>query len=606
MCGIIGYIGPRSALPVLLNGLRRLEYRGYDSAGVALCPDGRIEVRKAQGHLRRLEEILAQAPPPAANAGVGHTRWATHGRPSDRNAHPHTDESGRFAVVHNGIIENYAELRDELSRRGHVFQTETDTEVVPHLLEEYYEGDLLHAWRTVLKRLRGAFALAAVAAGEPERIVAARRHAPLVIGLGEGEFFLASDIPALLDYTRRFLVLEEGEVAELTPGGVRVWTEDGRPVQRDELVVDWDADRVELGDYPHYMLKEIAEQPRALADTLRGRFDPAAGRVLLDGLRLPFRTDVRRVHLIACGTAYHAALVARTWIERWARLPAEAEVASEFRYRDPLIGPDTLVVAVSQSGETADTLAAVRLSRERGAPVLAVTNTVGSSLAREADEVCYTWAGPEIAVASTKAYTTQLAVLALTAAALAQSRGLSGSTGLDAVLKDLASVPDRVETVLASRSAVDALTDLMVSTDDAFFIGRGLDYAVALEGQLKLKEVSYIHAEAYPAGELKHGTLALIAPGVPVVALSTQPAVRAKLVANILEVRARGAAVIEVGTAGQAGAPDVRYVGIPSGHPDLSPLVAVVPLQLLAYNAAVARGADVDRPRNLAKSVTVE
>ncbi len=609
MCGIVGYVGERAALPVLIDGLKRLEYRGYDSAGVALLAEGQTWVAKRKGRLSDLESILSGLPA-GSRIGIGHTRWATHGRPSDENAHPHTDGSGRFAVVHNGIIENYAELRAELERQGCAFRSETDTEVIPHLIASCYQGDLVQAVRRAVARLRGAYALAVVCAQEPDKIVAVRAQSPLVIGLGEGEYLLASDIPALLPYTRRVIVMEEGWLAVLTRDGVTVTTVAGEPVEPRVMHVDWDPGQAERGGYAHFMLKEIHEQPRALRDTLRGRLDPATGRVSLPEVGLS-PADVQalsKVAVVACGTAAHAGLVGKYLIERLARIPVEWDLASEYRYREPLVDERTLFVAVSQSGETADTLAALREARSRGARVLAVTNVVGSTVAREADWALYTWAGPEIAVASTKAYTTQVAVLTLLAIWLGQQNGRIDPAEAAALVEGLQRLPDQAGQALSLEPAIKAAAEELARHDDVFYIGRNLDYAVALEGQLKLKEISYIHAEAYAAGELKHGTLALITDGVPVVAINTQPEVLEKTIANIQETRARGAFVLGLALEGDeaTAAHCDRIFRLPRTHRYLTPALAAIPLQLLAYYAATARGTDVDKPRNLAKSVTVE
>ncbi|HEY8393877.1 MAG TPA: glutamine--fructose-6-phosphate transaminase (isomerizing) [Thermaerobacter sp.] len=609
MCGIVGYVGPKQAVPILIRGLRALEYRGYDSAGIAVGYNGTVDVRKRVGRIDALQELLDRRPL-RGTAGIGHTRWATHGRPSDENAHPHTDCTSAFVVVHNGIIENYAELRDELKAQGHRFASETDTEVVAHLLEEMYDGDLAGTVRRVAARLQGAYALAVMTRLEPGKIVAVKQASPLIIGLGEGENFLASDIPALLPHTRRVIPLEEGEMAVLTRDRVELMKLDGTPVRREPMVVTWDPGQAERGGYEHFMLKEIHEQPRAVRDTLAGRINRAGDGVVLDSVR--FEPDwvrgLKSVYLVACGTAYHAGLVGGRLIERLAGIPAWTELASEFRYREPLVDEKTLFVAISQSGETADTLAAMREARRRGARILAITNVVGSSVAREADDVVYTWAGPEIAVASTKAYTTQIVALTLLAIHLAEITGHTGPLGRRNLIEALRQLPEAVEAALAVEEEVRAIGELARDWRDAFFIGRGLDYFTALEGQLKLKEISYIHAEAYAAGELKHGTLALIEQGTPVVALVTQPDLREKMISNIEEVRARGAEVFAVVRRDLSGID--RYarqtLRLPVVHPLLMPAVAAVPLQLLAYYAAVARGTDVDKPRNLAKSVTVE
>ncbi|MGQ9533543.1 MAG: glutamine--fructose-6-phosphate transaminase (isomerizing) [Desulfotomaculales bacterium] len=604
MCGIVGYTGYRDAVPVLIEGLRRLEYRGYDSAGVAVsCEDG-LRIVKRAGKLGVLVESLDGVA--RGHCGIGHTRWATHGRPSDENAHPHTDCAGSLAVVHNGIIENYEELREWLRGLGHVFRSETDTEVLPHLIEHFYAGDLLAAVREAVRLVRGSYALAVLCRENPGFLVAVRRDSPLVVGLGRGENFVASDIPALLPYTRRTCLLNDGEMVAVTPEGVRIFDAQARPVHKDVFEVTWDAAQAEKGGYPHFMLKEIYEQPKALRDTLRGRIG-ADGAVALRDVPEEW-AGAKKVHITACGTAYHAGLVGKYVIERLARLPVAVEIASEFRYRQPLVDRDTLVVVVSQSGETADTLAALREARRRGARVLAVTNVVGSSVAREADATCYTWAGPEIAVASTKAYTTQLAVMYLLALWLARRRGTLSAELEREVVAGLARLPAAAERVLNGGDRVREVAGEIARHEHVFFIGRGLDYAVAQEGALKLKEISYIHAEAYAAGELKHGTLALITNGVPVVALATQETLLEKMVSNVKEVKARGGWILGVAMEGCRAAQTVvdSFVPLPRVHELLAPVLAVIPLQLLAYHAAVTRGCDVDQPRNLAKSVTVE
>lgn len=625
MCGIVGYIGNRDASSVLIKGLKRLEYRGYDSAGIAVCGNGclenpqepplRINIRKTAGRVDRLEEVLRDHPLERSPLGIGHTRWATHGRPSDINAHPHFDRGQGFVVVHNGIIENFTQLRRWLSEQGYDFETETDTEVVPHLISYFYKGDLVAAVRQAVSLLRGAYALAIMSRWESDKLVAVKQASPLIIGLGEGENFLASDIPAVLEYTRRFLVLEEGEMAVIDRKGVTVTDLSGNPREKQVWNVDWDAEQAEKGGFDHFMLKEIHDQPRAILNTMRGRVDWDAGRVVLNevGLDAGQLREIDKVYLVACGTAYHAGLVGGYLIDHWARLPAVADVASEFRYRDPLVDERTLVLVISQSGETADTLAALREAKERGARVVAVTNVVGSSIAREAHDVLYTWAGPEIAVASTKAYITQLVTLVLFALFLAQARrGMAGGVitekQVKAVLDGLKGLAGNVENLLAQAERMRTLGEEISRSESAFYIGRGLDYAVAMEGQLKLKEISYIHAEAYAAGELKHGTLALIEEGVPVITLATQPGLYEKTISNAIEVKARGGRVIMVTPRPEGDLLDAadQVIPLPEIHPFLAPILAVVPLQLLAYYAAVARGADVDKPRNLAKSVTVE
>jgi len=629
MCGIVGYVGFRPALPVLLDGLERLEYRGYDSSGVAVFGRTGLEVTKTAGRLSQLAEKLAEEGATAgditpaaggtggrgkvdaalATIGIGHTRWATHGPPTDQNAHPHTGCDSQFAVVHNGIIENHAELRAELAARGHVFHSETDTEVIPHLLEEEYRGDLAAAVRAVAARLRGSFALAVLAADDPGTVVAVRKESPLVVGLGQGENILASDIPALLPYTRQVIILRDGETVTLRRDGVTVTDLQGRPIGRPPTEVPWDPQQASKAGFDHFMAKEIHEQPRALRDTLAGRIS-AGGTAELNEIRLlPAEVArVPKVFAVACGTAANAGQVGRVLIEKLAGIPVEVDIASEFRYRDPIVPEGSLCVVISQSGETADTLAGLKEARRRGARIVAITNVMGSSVAREADDVLYTWAGPEIAVASTKAYTTQVMLLSLLAVWLGQARGTLPDEEARRVVSAVRALPQQVEMVLSQEAEVARIAARLAEHVDVFFIGRGIDYAVAVEGQLKLKEISYIHAEAYPAGELKHGTLALITDGVPVIALVTQPDLREKMLSNIAEVKARGAWVVGVAQQGddEVAAHVDDVIWIPRTHPLLTAVPAVVPLQLLAYHAAVRRGCDVDKPRNLAKSVTVE
>lgn len=610
MCGIVGYIGPQPAVPILLDGLKRLEYRGYDSAGIAIYNGNGIEVYKRAGKLAALGEII-NGKHDLARIGIGHTRWATHGRPTDYNAHPHLDCRGRIAVVHNGIIENYLELRRWLTAEGHVFRSETDTEVLPHLLEHYYRGDLVAAVLQAIQHLHGSYALVALAADEPHRLVGVRQDSPLVIGLGEGENFLASDIPALLRHTRRTHILADGEIAVAEAAAVEVLNRSGQKIEKPVFHVQWEAQQAEKNGYPHFMLKEIHEQPRALKDTLSGRIDDAAGRVMLDhelGWSAEDIKNIRRIFITACGTACHAGLVGRYVIEKLARIPVEVDIASEFRYRDPLITPEDLVIVISQSGETADSLAALREAKRRGVKVLAVTNVVDSSIAREADHVLYTWAGPEIAVASTKAYVTQLLVMYLLAIYLAEKRGTLPPSLSAELVPELRLLSSKAQAVLDASGEVEEFARRYYRVEDAFFIGRGLDYPVAMEGSLKLKEISYIHAEAYAAGELKHGTLALIVEGVPVIALATQEDLLEKMISNIKEVKAREATVLGLAMEGNEAIKEVadQVIFIPRTHPLLAPVLAIIPLQLLAYYMAVARGCDVDQPRNLAKSVTVE
>lgn len=608
MCGIVGYIGRQKAYPILIEGLRKLEYRGYDSAGIALIDFDHLKIMKSVGRLQQLEEKVGEDIPDGT-VGIGHTRWATHGRPSDRNAHPHSDCSGEFVVVHNGIIENYQTLRAELSSKGHVFRSETDTEVLAHLVEHHYQGDLKAAVHKVLAVVTGSYALVVASAREPYRLICARKDSPLVIGLGEGENFIASDIPALLKYTRRTLILDDGELAEVTRDSVAVEGENGRVTEKKIMHVKWDAISAEKEGYDHFMLKEIHEQPKAIRDTLRGRIT-GAGLVNFDEIKLTAADmeKIRKVTMVACGTAYHAGIVGKYVFEKLLRIPVDVEVASEFRYRDPLVGEDTLVIVISQSGETADTLAALRLAKRKGSTIIAITNVVGSTVSREADYVIYTWAGPEIAVASTKAYITQLVVLYLLALKLGELGNILSAAEISEITTALKNLPADVDYVMHQTEALKAFTDRFGQWEDVFFIGRGLDYAVALEGSLKLKEISYIHAEAYPAGELKHGTLALVVEDIPVVALATQAGLYEKMWSNIREVKTRGAyvfAIVNEGDNETAREADDVFT-ICRTLPLLTPILAVVPLQLIAYYAAIARHCDVDKPRNLAKSVTVE
>lgn len=609
MCGIVGYVGPRAVQDVVLAGLRKLEYRGYDSAGLASLENGNIRVVKAVGRLANLEDKLRNMET-IGHIGIGHTRWATHGRPSDANAHPHQDCSGRFAVVHNGIVENYLSLREELIEKGHQFNSETDTEVVAHLIEEMYNGDFFSTMLAVAKRIRGAYALVVVAKDDPNTIIAMRKSSPLIVGLGEGENFVASDIPAVLEYTRSVYVLEDGEMAVVRSEGIECFTLEGQPVQKDIYQVTWDAVAAERGGYPHFMLKEIHEQPKAIRDTLTGRISDDLTQVVLPELNWTseFIHSIDRIQIVACGTSWHAGLVGKAAIERLTRIPVEVEIGSEFRYRNAIQTQNTLVVTISQSGETADTLAGLRDAKARGRHVLAITNVVGSSVAREADDVIITWAGPEIAVASTKAYTTQLVALYLLGLYIGQERGTLSPDDNRRILESLGELPQVAEKVLDTAPQIEGFAKRYAEATDTFFIGRSLDYSVAMEGALKLKEISYIHAEAYAAGELKHGTLALVTDGVPVIALATQPELYEKTESNIKEVKARGAFVLGLTWVGyedlQKSVDEVIY--LPTSSPLLAPILAVIPLQLLAYYAAVSRGNDVDKPRNLAKSVTVE
>jgi len=607
MCGIVGYTGVRQASDVLLGGLAQLEYRGYDSAGIAVIDNGQINITRRVGKLVNLVEALADRPV-AGQVGIGHTRWATHGRPTEENAHPHKDCTGRIAVVHNGIIENYSQLREELAQNGHIFRSETDTEVVAHLVEAYYRGDLAEAMGKAIGRLHGAYALGCVHLDEPDVLVAARQDSPLVIGIGKGENILASDICAVLEYTRDVIVLSDGQIATITREEVVVTNGSGAPVEPERLYVEWDLEAAEKSGFDDFMLKEIYEQPKAIRQTLSGRM--SEGQINMPELGMTDQQIVAidRVFIIACGTSYHAGMVAKLLIEKWARLPVEVQVSSEFRYSDPIVDEQTLVIAITQSGETADTLAGVREARERGAKVIAVTNVVGSRITRESDGVLYTHAGPEVGVAATKTFTSQIAVLTVFALKLAQVKGSLSSERVEALWSELSNIPDIIEAILEDLSAIEECAAAYNGVNSTLFLGRGMGVPVAMEGALKLKEISYIHAEAYPAGEMKHGPIALISEEVPVVAVATQGHTYEKVVSNVEEVRARGAEVIAVATHGDSEitrhAEHVFY--IPATSEVLSAIPAIIPMQLLSYRIAKMRGCNVDQPRNLAKSVTVE
>jgi glucosamine--fructose-6-phosphate aminotransferase (isomerizing) len=607
MCGIVGYVGEQAAVDVVMDGLRRLEYRGYDSAGVAIVNSG-LQVERKAGKLANLEKVLGEHPL-VGNTGIGHTRWATHGAPTDRNAHPHVDCTGKIAVVHNGTIENFEELLHVLEERGHERRSETDTEAIAHLLEERYDGDLAAAVRSVCAELDGSFVLVVAHADRPDVVVGARRNLPLIVGLGEGENFLASDVTAFIGHTREALVIDQDQVVELRRDGVTVTALDGSTVDGERLHVDWDVEAAEKSGYEFFMLKEIDEQPGAIRDTIGGRLGPD-GRLRLDELAMSDE-DVRgfdQVFIVACGSAYHSGLIGKYAIERWTRLPVQVEMASEFRYRDPVVDRNTLVIAVSQSGETADTLEAVRHARQQRAWVLAVTNTVGSSIARESDAAFFTRCGPEIAVASTKAVMTQLVAMYLVGLYLAQVRGTRDTDEVRAHFGDLSEIPDLVAEVLSRMDSVRQLARDISGEERVLFIGRHVGYPMALEGALKLKELAYVSAEGFPAGEIKHGPIALVQQGTPVVVLATRHALSPKLVNNVQEVRARGARTIVIATDGDesvsAHADDL--IRVPDTKSLLSPLLTLVPMQVLAAEFAMARGLDVDQPRNLAKSVTVE
>ena len=606
MCGIVGYAGKRSAQDVLLDGLEKLEYRGYDSAGVALAQEGGIRVVKSKGRLDALRQKLAVQALAESSCGIGHTRWATHGEPSDVNSHPHS--TPRVSIVHNGIIENYGALKERLAARGYTFESETDTEVLVKLIDSCYHGEPLQALHEALGMVRGSYALAVLFKDFPDTIFAVKKESPLIVGWGEGENFVASDIPALLKYTRDYSVLEEGDLAVVTAQGIRFYNAFGEPVERQRLTADWDQEAAEKGGYPHFMLKEINEQPAAITATVSPRVEDG-----LPDLRIPELTDERlrsigTVHLVACGTAMHAGMVGKAAIETLARVPAEVDIASEFRYRDPILNKDDLVIIISQSGETSDTLAALKLAKSRGVPVLAIVNVVGSSIARAADYILYTYAGPEIAVASTKAYVVQMCVLYLFALRLAYARGKLEEAETKRLTAELLRAGEVIKPRLDDCEQIKYLASRFVNTQSCFFIGRGFDYALSLEGSLKLKEISYVHSDAYAAGELKHGTISLITDGVPVIALATQKQVYEKTISNARETKSRGARVI-LFTTKDAVVPEgvADYIVRLDEYEDLlMPLQLIVPLQLFAYYMAVLRGCDVDKPRNLAKSVTVE
>ena len=617
MCGIVGYIGNHKAVPIILEGLKRLEYRGYDSAGLAVqSADGQLEVRRAQGKLRNLEEAIRMNPVDGT-FGIGHTRWATHGRPTEENAHPHRDCHGDVVVVHNGIVENYLVLKALLLTEGHIFKTETDTEVIAHLVEKYFTGNLEEAVRAAVKELTGVFAMAVISRSDPYKIVAARSGPPVVVGIGDGEYFIASDVPAILTHTQDMFFLADGDMAILTPGGVRITDFDGRSVTRQVQRILWNPIEAEKGGYQHFMLKEIYEQPRAVRDTTLGRVGQESGRIFLDEMEIaPAEfARFRQVKIIACGTSWHAALAGKFMIEKLARIPVEVDYGSEFRYRDPILGEDTLTVVISQSGETADTLAAQREAKQKGSRTLAICNVVGSMITREAAGTIYTHAGPEIGVASTKAFTCQLTALFILAMYLGQANERLDAESSKCLVQELVRLPGKLETVLSHDPHYESLARELHRSTDFLFLGRGVHFPIALEGALKLKEISYIHAEGYPAGEMKHGPNALIDEKLPVVVLATHdPASREsrllydKTLSNIQEVKARDGIVLAIATQGDD---KVRksadyVIEIPPSSELLSPILEIVPLQLLAYHIAVRRGCDVDQPRNLAKSVTVE
>lgn len=607
MCGIVGYIGDKQAVPILLNGLTKLEYRGYDSAGISVYHDG-IHTVKVKGKLMGLREKLAKDTQTDSHIGIGHTRWATHGVPNEVNSHPHNSQNGKISVVHNGIIENYLELKKMLLEKGYHFKSETDTEVVAQLFEDLYDGDMVSTTRKLLEKIRGAYALGILCTDHPDTLIAVRKDCPLLIGLGKGENYIASDIPALLEYTREYYLLEANEIAVLQADGVKLFDLDGREIQKEVYHVTWDIDAAEKGGYDYFMMKEIMEQPEALRKTIQPR-------ITADGIRAEdislTEEEIRscgRIHIVACGSAMHAGVVGRYVIEETCRIPVEVDIASEFRYRNPILGKNDLCIIISQSGETADTLAALREAKKQGVRVLAIVNAVGSSIARESDDVIYTWAGPEIAVATTKGYTTQIAVLYLIALHFARIRGTMSQADYAAAIRELHELPEKTAEVLRADEKIAAIAKKYARCENAFLIGRGLDYAVAMEGSLKLKEISYIHSEAYAAGELKHGTISLIEDGTPVIAIATQESLFEKTVSNIKEVKARGARVLAIAAEGCTAIEDVadEVVYLPRGNALFTASYNVLPLQLFAYYIAVERGCDVDKPRNLAKSVTVE
>ena len=608
MCGIVGYLGPKNASEVIVDGLSKLEYRGYDSAGVAVCNDGELEIRKFKGRLAVLAEDIEKNEM-KGNLGIGHTRWATHGEPSDVNSHPHFNMDKTIAVVHNGIIENYMELKEELKEDGVEFRSETDTEVIAHLVDKYYEGNLLDAVYKTVARLRGAYALGVICKYNEDELVAVRKDSPLIAGVGEGENFIASDIPALLKYTRKVYFLENGEVVHIKGNELKIYDSERNPVEKEIYDVKWDIEAASKGGYDCFMLKEINEQPEGVKNTLERRIDEN-GNIVLDGIHLTKEDldNINRIYIVACGTAYHAGLLGKNALEKYLKVPVITDIASEFRYSDNFVDEHSLVILVSQSGETADTLAVLRDSKAKGAKILAITNVVGSSISREADEVFYTWAGPEIAVASTKAYTTQITSLYMIALNFALEKGTITREEYLETIEKMKELPEKIQSVLDNQDKIKETAERIVSKEHVFFLGRGVDYSLAMEGSLKLKEVSYIHSEAFAAGELKHGTIALIEEGTPVISIATQENLFEKMVSNMQEVKARGAFVASIAQEHNRSVEKVsdEVIYIPNCDDMLVPIVAVVPMQLLAYYVSTMKGLDVDKPRNLAKSVTVE
>lgn len=608
MCGIVGYIGKNQASPILLDGLSKLEYRGYDSAGIAVFNNNEIEVSKAKGRLSVLSEKTDGGNSVKGTMGIGHTRWATHGEPSDVNSHPHLSMSGRFAVVHNGIIENYISLKKKLIDKGFEFISETDTEVIAHLFEYYYTGDILDTMAKVINRVEGSYALGVLCSDYPDSFIAVRKASPLIVGIGDGENFIASDVTAILKHTRSIYRLEDNEIVMLKRDGVTVYNKDKEEVQKEMFTVDWDVSAAEKGGYEHFMMKEIEEQPTAIRDTISPRIKN--GKIILDDISLTTEDikNINKIYIVACGSAYHVGVVGKYVIEKLCRIPVEVQVASEFRYCDPIINKNDLVIVISQSGETADTLAALKEAKNHGARILSIVNVVGSAIANASDDVIYTWAGPEIAVATTKAYSTQLTVIYLIAGYMAEKLGMFTSGEYSQFIEGLESIPDKVAEILKSKEEVQYLASKFFNCHSIFFIGRNLDYAVSLEGSLKLKEISYIHSEAYAAGELKHGTISLIEDGTLVIALATGQELFDKTISNVKEVKARGAVVMGVTTNTHDKMEDAAdyTVKIPDINEVLLPSLSVIPLQLFGYYVASLKGCDIDKPRNLAKSVTVE
>lgn len=608
MCGIVGYIGNRAAAPIVLDGLSKLEYRGYDSAGLAILHDGDIQITKAMGRLKVLENLTHGGETMPGSAGIGHTRWATHGAPSDMNSHPHFNKERTIAVVHNGIIENYIALKKKMQDKGYEFVSETDTEVLAHLLDYYYRGDPLEAITKVLHRVEGSYALGILFSEHPEDIYAVRKDSPLIAGQNEEGCFIASDVPAILKYTRKVYYVDNQEVVKLSKDKLQFYSVDGEELGKEAVTIDWDANAAEKEGYEHFMLKEIYEQPKTVTDTISPRVKN--GEIVIEELNMTDEElkDIKRIHIVACGSAYHTGVAAKYIFEGLVRIPVDVDVASEFRYRNPILQEGSMVIVISQSGETADTLAALREAKKQGYKVLGIVNVVGSSIAREADNVMYTWAGPEIAVATTKAYSAQLSALYLLAMKLGRTRGTIGDELFGELLEDLRKLPNQIELLLGQKQKIQRFANRYAGAKDIFFIGRGIDYAISLEGSLKLKETSYVHSEAYPAGELKHGPISLIEDGTLVVAISTQPMLYQKTISNMVEVKARGAFVMAVTCEGnkaiEKAADYVLY--IPESNPYFSNSLAIIPLQLFSYYVAVGKGCDVDKPRNLAKSVTVE